>query len=205
METTVGSNGFCTSFWCVLWGPASTQAFLSRSQEGKFLFLSLDTWKEPVLFSQSRNWNLRKEKLTREWKQWLHSEKENLLKARCSHFAFLDFFKANLLMRQESIVYRGPLCCSSSCKAERNSLLAFPHSHHSCFPDGLHISSLPQEMGQHSSTAAHALDQGGLRCLSEPSQHTLDTNRQPAFYPTCSATHLCLGHSDGLGGYCWRE
>lgn len=154
--------------------------------------------------SQSRNWNLRNEKLTREWKRWLHSEKENLLKARRSHFAFLDFFKANLFMKQDNIVYRDPLYRSSSL-AERNPLFAYPHSHHSRFPDSLQISSLPQEMGQHSSTASHALDQGGLECLSEPSQHALDTNMQPAFCLAQPATHLCLGHSDGLGGYRWRE
>lgn len=103
--------------------------------------------------------------MTREGKWWVHSEGRIALKARCTHFAFPDFFKANLSVGLGSTVYRDQLWHSTSL-TERNPLLAFTRAHPSHFPDSSQISSLPWEVGQPSSAVAYIPDQRGLGHLS---------------------------------------
>lgn len=96
----------------------------------------------------------------------MHSEEGRIriaLKARCSHFAFPDFFKANLSVGLGSTVYGDQLCHSDSL-TERNPLLALPAPITHTFLT-VH-SSLPREMGQPSSTVAYTPDQRGPRHLS---------------------------------------
>lgn len=125
----------------------------------------------------------------------MHSEEGRIriaLKARCSHFAFPDFFKANLSVGLGSTVYGDQLCRSNSL-TERNLLLAFPRSHHSHFPDSSQLTATRNGSAQQHGSVHTRSERTQA---SESLQPALGTNKHLAFYPAWLGTHG-FGDRDG--------